>query len=131
MNLRGIANRVTSGINPNRTISLLRSTGYTTGANGKQVPTFDTLSGEAQIQALGPKDLQHLNNLNIQGVSRKVYLYGNWMGVVRTDAKGGDLLNFPQVPGMPDQQWKAVTVFETWPDWCSIGVALQIGTVTP
>lgn len=131
MNLRGLANSVTQRVNPNQTITLLRSNGFTVSPNGKQVPAFLQFSGEAQIQALGAEDLRHLNNLNIQGVSRKVYLYGNWMGVVRADAKGGDLLNFPQVPGEPMQQWKAVTVFETWPDWCAIGVSLQTSVVTP
>lgn len=131
MNLRNIANSVTRTVNPNLTIELLRSTGYTTGTNGKQVPTYATFSGEANVQGMGPSDLQHMNNLNIQGVVRKVYLYGNWMGVVRADAKGGDLLTFPQAPGMPDQQWKAVTVFETWPDWCAIGVVMQTTVVTP
>lgn len=129
MNLRNIVNRVTQTVNPNLTIDLLRSDGYTTAANGKQAPAFLTLSGAAQVQGLAAKDLQHMNNLNIQGVLRKVYLYGNWMGVVRSDAKGGDVLVFPQAPGMPDQQWKVVTVFETWPDWCAVGVVLQVGTV--
>ncbi|MES2351902.1 MAG: hypothetical protein V4641_30385, partial [Pseudomonadota bacterium] len=64
MNLRGIANGVIQIVNSNLTIDLLRSTGYATGANGKQIPTYATLNGEAQVQALGPKDLQHLNNLN-------------------------------------------------------------------
>ncbi len=125
INVRGMANASTQVVNSNLTISLQRSTGYTTAPNGTQVPTFTTLSGEAQIQALGPEDLKYMNSLNIQGVKRKVYLYGNWMGVVRTDAKGGDVLTFPQVPGDTAQQWKAVTVFETWPTWSSIGVVLQ------
>lgn len=131
INVRGIANSLTRIVNDNQTIYLLRANGYTTLPNGKQVPAFLTFSGEAQIQALGPKDLQHLNNLNIQGVSRKVYLYGNWMGVVRADAKGGDILKFPQVAGAPIQDWKVVTVFETWETWCAVGVALQTTVVTP
>jgi hypothetical protein len=129
INVRGMANAATQNVNSNLTIDLLRSNGYTISPNGKQVPAFLTLSGAAQVQGLAAKDLQHMNNLNIQGVLRKVYLYGNWMGVVRSDSKGGDVLVFPQAPGMDDQQWKVVTVFETWADWCSVGVVLQVGTV--
>lgn len=125
MNLRGMANSVTQNVNANQIISLKRNTGYTTDTNYNQVPTFETVSGAAQIQALGPKDLQHVDALNLQNVSRKVYLYGNWMGVVRADSKGGDILTFPQVPGGDAQDWKVVTVFETWESWCSVGVALQ------
>jgi hypothetical protein len=127
INVRGMANAAIQVVNANITIPLLRSTGYTVGANGKQMPTYDTLSGPAQVQALGPKDLQHVNALNLQNVSRKVYLYGNWMGVVRADEKGGDLLTFPQIGGGADHQWKVVTVFETWPTWCAVGVVLQGG----
>lgn len=129
MNLRATANSRTQTINPNLVIELLRSNGYTVGPAFKQIPAFISVSGEAQIQALSGKDLMHLNNMNIQGVSRKVYLYGNWMGVVRSDEKGGDVLVFPQAPGEPNQQWKIRTVFETWPDWCAVGVSLQVGTV--
>ena len=125
MNLRGLANSVTQNVNSNQTITLLRNTGYTTDTNYNQVPTFETLSGAAQIQALGPKDLQHADHLNIQNVSRKVYLYGNWQGVVREDSKGGDILTFPQIPGGDNQNWKVVIVFESWPEWCSVGVVLQ------
>lgn len=129
MNIRAIANARTQIVNSNQTITLFRSNGFTVGSNGKQVPVFITLTGDAQIQALGPKDLQHINNLNIQNVDRKVYLYGNWMGVVRADSKGGDVLQFPQVPGGANQQWKVVTVFETWDTWVAVGVSLQVGTV--
>lgn len=129
INIRAMVNARTQVVNSNQTITLFRSNGFTVSSNGKQVPIFITLTGDAQIQALGPKDLQHINNLNIQNVDRKVYLYGNWMGVVRADSKGGDVLQFPQIPGGPDQQWKAITVFETWPEWCSIGVSLQVGAV--
>lgn len=126
MNLHAMVRGVISTVNPDTTITLKRSTGYTTGANGKQVASYaDPVSGPAQIQAMGGGDLKHMNDLNITGVMRKVYLYGNWMGVVRADKTGGDILTFPQVPGATPQDWKIVNVFETWPDWCAVGVVLQ------
>ena len=38
MDLRGIANGVTATVNPNETVTVLRSTGFTVGAGAKQVP---------------------------------------------------------------------------------------------
>ena len=40
MDLRGIANGVTTAVNPNKTVTVLRSTGYTVGAGRKQVPSY-------------------------------------------------------------------------------------------
>jgi hypothetical protein len=131
MNLHAIVRGAIQTINPDTITTLLRSTGYTTDAASKQIPTYDTLSGPAQIQACSGKDIERINFLALQGIFRTVYLYGNWMGIVRADKKGGDVLKFPQVPGATVQDWKIVNVKETWPDWCSVIVQLQTSTVTP
>ena len=81
--------------------------------------------GDIRIQSSTGKDIQRLENLGIQGVSRSVYLYGDWVGIVRADKKGGDVLQFPQAPGMPMQTWKVVAVAETWPNWSRVIVVLQ------
>lgn len=125
-NVRGLANSAIAAVNPHIIAGLKQNTGYTTLPNGKQVAGYAArVDAEAQVQALGASDLKHMADLNIQGVMRKVYLYGNWGGVVRADKTGGDLLVFPQAPGDTEQEWKVVTVFETWADWCSVGVVLQ------
>lgn len=126
MNLHALVRGAVTAINPDTTIPLKRSTGYTTGANGKQVPTYATpVSGPAQIQAMGKGDLRHMNDLNITGIFRKVFLYGHWMGVVRADQTGGDILSFPQAPGGTARDWKIVDVMESWADWCCVVVVLQ------
>lgn len=126
MNLHAMVRGAITTVNPDVTISLKRASGYTTGSNGKQVATYaGTVSGPAQIQAMDKGGLRHMNELNITGIVRKVYLYGNWMGVIRTDKTGGDVLTFAQIPGGAAEDWKIVTVFETWPDWCCVGVVLQ------
>lgn len=126
MNLHGIVRGAITTVNPDISATLKRSTGYTTGANGKRAPTFSSTTGQIQVQGLGPADLRHLQNLNIQGVDRKVYMYGDWGGPIRADQTGGDLLSFP-IPRDPNtmRDWKIVTVFETWPDWTAVGVVLQ------
>lgn len=126
LNLHGMVRGVIQSVNTDVTALLRRSIGYTTGMNGKQVPSYAAdVSGKAQVQALSSTELKHLSDLNIQGIARKVYLYGDWGGPVRADATGGDLLLFPRVKGGPNSTWKIVTTFETWPDWCAVGVVLQ------
>lgn len=125
MNLHGIVRGAITTVNPDIPATLLCSTGYTTDSSGERTPTFDTFTGDIQVQACSGKDIERTNFLNIQGVLRTVYDYGNWTGIVRVDEKGGDILQFPQVPGAAIQTWKVVIVKETWPDWCSFIVQLQ------
>lgn len=126
MNLHGIVRSVINVVNVDILALVQKSAGYTTDAAGKQTPQYtDVPDVRIQVQAQTGKDLKHIERLNIQGVLRSVYMYGNTQGVVRVDEKGGDLLHFPQVPGDAVQKWKVVAVVETWPDWSKVIVCLQ------
>lgn len=130
MNLHGIARGYIEAVNPSTAGVWVRSTGYTIDPTFKQVPTYSNTPVRLQVQALTGGDLKKLEQLNVQGVERAVYMFGNGQGVVRVDELGGDLLQFPQVRGGPMYTWKVVAVLETWtPDvagWCKLGVALQV-----
>ncbi len=126
MNLHGLVRGVVQSVNPDIAATYLQSTGYTTDAAGKRTPTFATSSVRIQVQAVSGRDIERLNNLGIQGVLRKVYDYGNQMGISRADGKGGDLLQFPQAPGAAVQTWKVTSVAETWDSWSSVFVQLQV-----
>ena len=119
MNLHAIATRVISAINPNRTITLQRNTGYTTAADGSRTPTFATYTGPAQIQPVDTNELVHLNNLNIQGELQNVYLFGDWAGIIRIDKTGGDMLQFD------GYNWLVVQQPENWPGWTRVIVCRQ------
>lgn len=122
--VRGAITRVNSDISA----TLRRDTGTpVTQPNGTRLPGYADTTGTVQVQGVVGSDLKHMNDLNIQGVMRKVYLYGDWGGPVRADKVGGDLMLFPRVKGGPAVLWKIVTIFETWTDagWCSVGVVLQ------
>lgn len=120
MDLRGLANGVTTTVNPNKTVTVLRSTGYTIGAGRKQVPSYAApVSGPGQIQALDANDIKQLDGLNIQGTIRAIYLRGALAGVVRPDGTGGDLV---QIDG---QNWLVVKVLEGWPTWTKAAIVLQ------
>lgn len=120
MDLRGIANGISSMVNPNVAVTVLRSTGYTIGAGQRQVPTYaDGVTGPGQIQALDSDDLKQIDSLNIQGTIRAIYLRGVLAGVVRPDGTGGDLVQ------MGADTWLVVRVLETWPTWTKAAIVLQ------
>lgn len=122
MDLRGIANGVTTTVNPNETVTVLRSTGFTTGAGAKQIPSYAApVSGPGQIQALDANDLKQLDGLNIQGTVRAIYLRGTLAGVVRPNQTGGDLVK--RKDGA--ETWLVVKVLESWPDWTKAAICLQ------
>lgn len=127
MDLRGIANGVTTTVNPNQTVTVLRSTGFTTGAGAKQVPSYAApVSGPAQIQALDADDIKQLDGLNIQGTIRAIYLRGTLAGVVRPNQTGGDLVTIAApAPVALRGTWLVVKVLESWPDWTKAAVVLQ------
>ena len=127
MDLRGIANGVTTTVNPNQTVTVLRSTGFTTGAGAKQVPSYAApVSGPGQIQALDADDIKQLDGLNIQGTIRAIYLRGTLAGVVRPNQTGGDLVTIAApAPVALRGTWLVVKVLESWPDWTKAAIVLQ------
>lgn len=121
MDLRGLANGVSSTVNPNKTVTVRRSTGYTIGAGRRQVPSYAApVTGPGQIQALDANDIKQLDGLNVQGTIRAIYLRGNLAGVIRPDGTGGDIV---QIAG---QDWLVVKVLEGWPTWTKAAIVLQM-----
>lgn len=119
MNLHGVASAAIGFVNPFRSVLWIQSDGFTTVAM-KQVPQYlPGVTVLAQIQPLTSKDLRHLEAQNIQGVSKALYMNGNAHGVERPLARGGDMFEFD------GQKWLVSEVFEAWPDWCKVGLALQ------
>jgi len=110
MNLHALVRPLIGTINPDVVVSWQVAIGYTTQLDGTQVPSYSVVSAPMQVQGLSAKELAHLERLNIEGVFRRVYTYGNAQGVVRPDFKGGDLLAFAQQYGGNPQLWKVVNV---------------------
>lgn len=119
MNLRGIANGLTSRINPNVAGIFQVNTGFTTLPGGKRVPSYNNVDVSVQFQELSSTDLKQIDAVNIQGILRSAYLNGNFNGVNRPEQKGGDIL----VVG--SDKWLVVKVAELWPEWCRVIVNLQ------
>ena len=122
MNLRGIANRATSTINPNVPGVFQVNTGFTTPPGGKRVPSYNSVDVIVQLQELSSTDLRQVDSVNIQGILRSAYLNGNFNGVNRPEQKGGDILM------IGEEKWLVVKVPELWPDWCRVIINLQRST---
>lgn len=128
MNMHNVVRSLVQAVNLDILGTWRESNGYTVDAGGRQTPTYvDHTNVRMQVQAQSGRDIAHPSNTFIsqQGVRRSVYVYDNYQAIDRPDVKGGDLLVFPEVPGGPDRVWLATVVFETWPDWCKVGVVMQ------
>lgn len=127
MNLHRLVRGPINAVNKDQQIGLLASTGYSTNTTtGISTPAYAALQTPyAQIQPVPTDQLAHLENLNIQGVLRSVYLKGAVASAVREDGTGGDLLQFPELPGGAQRTWLVMLVDEQWPDWCHVIVRLQ------
>jgi len=120
MDLRSISNAVTDCVNPNISVTVKASTGYTIGSGIKQVPSYAApVTGFAQVQALTAADLRHLDGLNIQGATKSIILRGELNAIVRVNSQGGDIVI------IGTQTWLTVAVLEQWPLWSRCAIQLQ------
>jgi hypothetical protein len=115
LNLHGTVRAAIQSVNADITATYLASLGYTVNGAGKQLPQYAApASVQIQVQPPSGKDLRHLEFLNIQGTTRTVFLYNDPQAAVRVDARGGDILQFPQFNGAPIDKWLVIEVAETW-----------------
>lgn len=133
MNLHSIVRGAITSVNPDITAQYLASTGPTSNADFSRTPGFATaVPVRCQVQPLSRGDLQLVEKLNLQGVFRSVFMFGNAQGVVRVLAQGGDLLQFPPFKGQAAQTWKIVNVDGPWNvesgGWTKLIVCLQTDT---
>lgn len=127
LNLHAAVRGAISSVNGDIQAVILRSQGYSTDADGSQRPKYLAAQNvTVQVQPLSGGALKHADYLNLQGVLRSVYLFGDTQGVIRPLYKGGDLLQFSEYPGQPLSTWLITEVLETWaPGWSHVIATLQ------
>lgn len=125
INLRAIANGVTSAINPNIPATLHRSLGYTTNDAGVQENQYEDTEVIIQSQSMTSKELQLVESLGLQGYSRAVHINGNIEGLRRYTEQGADMLTFQQFDDAIPMDWLVVQVMESWPNWCRVLLCRQ------
>lgn len=128
MNLHAVVAPIIAAVNPNIVGQYQASTGYTTGANGRQVPVYAAaIDVTIQVQALTTRDLRQLDGLNLQGSDQAIYCYGTVNGVSRPQIKGGDLFTYGT--GSAARTALVTAVLEDWSltaGWCKVAVTLQM-----
>lgn len=133
MNLQRLTAGIIATVNPPIPCTLQISSGYTTGPDGTQQPSYTTYTGvSCQVQSLTSQDLRKLDGLNLQGTLRAIYITGNIEGVDRAAIKGGDLFIMPNLPSFPGPTtWLTTQVLEHWDGatgWTKLAVVLQNGS---
>lgn len=124
MNLHGIVSPIIAAVNPHVPVVIRISTGNTLQPGGERVPTYaDPIVVPGQVQPLQYKDIAQLDSLNVQGTRRAIYLYGAIDGLVRSENKGGDLIEVTTGPNAGI--YLVAVVAEAWPEWCKALVTLQ------
>ena len=122
MNLHGMASGVVKRVNPMMQCTVRPNIGSTSAPGGKRTPTYgDAIPVQAQVQQLTAADLKHMNDMNMSGITRKVWCNYILTGIDRDAGKGGDLLTLPD-----GTVWLVVQVMETWPNWCSALLQKQV-----
>lgn len=122
VNLRAIANRMTSTINPNMSVQWRRYNGYTTGPSGKAIVTYDpAMPVVMQVQALSKKEIEHLDAMNLSPCDRAAYVNGQMQAYDRIEQTGGDFLYFESA------WWKVMAILEGWTTagWCKVALVKQ------
>jgi hypothetical protein len=123
MNLHSIVSGAVGAVNPQQQVSIQVSTGYTTNAAGKRIPTYaEPVTRPAQVQPMQYNDIVIADGLNIQGLRNAIYINGQVDGLVRTHNKGGDLITLAD-----GSVWLVAVIVEDWPDWTKAIITMQNG----
>ena len=121
MDLHAIAAGAIAPIHPMVPLIIFVSDGSTTTADGTRVPSYrPSVTRLGDVQNLTYRDLAQLDGMNQQGIRRAIYISGRVDGLIRSERKGGDLIQTPD-----GASWLVVEVLEYWPTWCKVAVTLQ------
>jgi hypothetical protein len=127
MNLHQIVRGAINVVNPDITVTIKQSTGYTIDDDGTQIPSYAVFDGvPAQQQALATDELAQMEGLSLQANKCAVYLNGSWSGIVRADGTGGDLFI------INGRTWLVAIQLENWgipgtPDsWVKLALVEQV-----
>lgn len=121
MNLHQMVRGVIGGVNPDITVVVLPSVGSSEDDTGRVIPAYGTpINTTGQKQPVTGRDIERFQQQNIQGVTCKMHLNGNYEGLFRVLGKGGDLLQFG------GQTYLVASVMERWPDWCCVALTMQL-----
>ena len=120
MNLRAIANGMTSSVNPNMAAVLKVSDGYDVDDYGTQVPKYTEQQIMIQTQSMSTADLERLNYVSQQGQFLYAYANGAISALRRSQGKGSEMMVFKPYGEDVDAEWLVKQVVESYPDWVKV-----------
>ena len=120
MNLRAIANGMTSSVNPNMAAVLKVSDGYDVDDYGAQVPKYTEQHIMIQTQSMSTADLERLNYVSQQGQFLYAYANGSISALRRSLGKGSEMMVFKPYGEDVDAEWMVKQVVESYPDWVKV-----------
>lgn len=125
MNLRQIANRAITTVNPNIPAVLKLNARTETDDTGKRVAKFDEINVKIQPQSLSTNDLQLFDSLAQQGQLLNVYISGQIHALRRLSQQGADKLVFKAFGEKTESEWLIKSVAESFPNWCKVVIWRQ------
>jgi len=121
VNLHNLVRGVVGAVNPDIPVTIKPSAGSAEDDTGRVIPAYGAdVQTYGQKQPVTGRDIARFQQQNIQGVTCKMYLNGNYEGLFRVLGKGGDLLLFG------GQTYLVASVMERWPDWCCVALTMQL-----
>lgn len=117
INVRAMANGMTSLVNPNLAAVLRVNKGSTVDAEGNQVPNFVEHPIQIQAQSLGSEEKDQLNLVDRQGEYITVYAYGSITAIQRWLERGASELVFTPYGESAPVRWSVDKVLESYRSW--------------
>ena len=115
MNLNAIANQLIQVVNPDIVAAIYKSNGWAINPDRSRSPSFSSpITMGIQVQALSQGDIQHVDNMGLQGQFISIYTNGNWCGLNRKSNEGGDVFVFN------GNQWRVQSIPENWETWTRV-----------
>jgi len=115
INIRGIVRAGINSINPDISIVILQSDGFTVIPGGIQVPAYlDAVGETGQLQPVPSEELKHINDYNSSSVYYDLYIDGDWHSLNRADEKGGDLIYFDGFEWLVISRPEAYSLTSNW-----------------
>jgi hypothetical protein len=104
-----------------RAITIKKYAGVTRDADGERVPTYTTISGMGNVQALSSNALSYAEKMGLQGELLSVYsLAPNFLTASMQGVTGGDLIT------IDGDDWLVITLVESYPTYCHAIIQRQV-----
>ena len=117
INVRGMANSMTSMVNPNLDAVLRVNSGYSVNDYGEQVPIFEDHEIRIQAQSLSSEEKDNLGLVDKQGEYISVYAYGAISATQRWMNRGTSQLTFTPYGENEPVVWNVNKVLESYSTW--------------